>query len=54
MKPETVMIGTRITQVENQSITDLVNNGKFINKSDFIRTAVRTELDKHRVDDSNG
>jgi Arc/MetJ-type ribon-helix-helix transcriptional regulator len=48
MKPETVMIGTRVTPKEDQTIDELIQAGKFINKSDFVRTAVRAELRKHR------
>jgi len=47
MKPENIMIGTRVTPKEDQTIVELVESGKFINKSDFVRTAVRAELRKH-------
>lgn len=44
------MIGTRVTAQENQSIEQLVRKGKYLNKADFVRTAVRKELDKHQED----
>ena len=41
---ETIMVGARITPREDLKILKLVNDGRFINKADFVRTAIRSEL----------
>ena len=42
------MIGARVTARENKSIEQLVREGKYLNIADFVRTAVRKELNKHQ------
>ncbi|MHA1973079.1 MAG: hypothetical protein ACTSW1_08805 [Candidatus Hodarchaeales archaeon] len=42
------MIGTRVTTRENKSIERLVSEGKYLNKADFVRTAIRKVLDEHK------
>ena len=37
--------GATITKVEEQKIDALVNRGLFLNRSDFIRTAIRELLE---------
>ena len=41
-----IQVAARISNKEDQEIVKLVKNGEFINKADFVRTAVRSELTK--------
>jgi Arc/MetJ-type ribon-helix-helix transcriptional regulator len=43
-----VTVATVISASESIEIQRLINSGAFINKSDFIRNAIRNELTKQR------
>lgn len=44
-----VRIGFRLSEQDAKAIKRLVKVGRFINKSNFIRHAIRTELNKQLV-----
>ena len=47
------VIGTAITENEKQRIDRLVEKGLFINRSDFLRSAIREFLEGFSIDTSD-
>ncbi len=41
-----VVLGTRVHQKADQEIIRAIKAGKYLNKADFLRSAVRSELEK--------
>ena len=49
---KTVIVAALITEQENDKIDSLVERGVFLNKSDFVRTAIRELLEGFSADTS--
>ena len=47
-RPKRVCLGTRIPIELDAEINRVVKKGRYLNKADFIRSAVRSELEKAR------
>jgi Arc/MetJ-type ribon-helix-helix transcriptional regulator len=43
-------LGTRAPEPMVREIEELVDQGKYLNLADFLRCAIRTELEKHKED----
>jgi len=46
------VIGAKLTEIETQKIDNLVKSGLFINRSDFIRTAIRDFLEGFSIEEA--
>ena len=47
---ENVVLGTRVPRQMDSEIIKAVEEGKYLNKADFLRVAVRSELKKLKED----